>query len=458
MNRLLFYSLIFLIPFFFGGCLTVGPDYKQPEFPSIGNSEFETPADWWTTLGDPMLTELVGQALTNSPDIKSAMAAVRAARAQLGMVRSSLGPQVDASGSFTRMKTSDDVYGTGNYDLYDAGFDASWELDIFGGVRRANEAAKAYLQGQDASFSRVEVSLAAETAQAYVRLRGAQQLLFVATENSKLQQETFDLLQSRFDSGLVNGLSLRQAEANLGSTRAAVPQAATAVDQSLNALAVLTGNMPGTLHERLGEMKAIPVATMADVTGIPADLLRRRPDVRIAERALAEKTARIGIAKSEYFPKLTLDGSIGVDALSFSGLSRSGNDSNSFGPSVSWAIFHSGSIRNNIKVQTAVQEQALAAYEKSVLSAVQETRDALTAFHNEQLRLNALTDATDAARIAAELAGDRYQNGLEPFDIVLDSQRIQLQLEEQKVRSQSESTLSVIRLYKALGGGWKMME
>jgi NodT family efflux transporter outer membrane factor (OMF) lipoprotein len=446
--------LIFVIPFFFGGCLTVGPDYEPPESPVIGDAQFETPADWWASLGDPMLTELVAEALTNSPDAKSAVAAVRAARAQLGAVRSSLGPQVDARGSFSRSEPSESVPMSIDGDLYSAGFDAAWELDIFGGVRRANEAAKAYLQGQDALRADVDVSLAAETAQAYVQLRGAQQLLFVATKNLELQQETFDLLQSKFDSGLINELVLQQARANLESTRAAVPQSATAVERSLNALAVLTGNMPGSLHERLSDLRNIPVATLENVTGIPADLLRRRPDVRVAERKLAEQTARIGIAKSDYFPKLTLNGSIGVEALTFSGLGESGNDSSSFGPSVRWAIFRSGQIRNNIKAKTALQEQALAGYEKSVLSAVQETRDALTAFRNEQLRLDALTAATGAARIAVELSANRYENGLEPFDTVLDSQRVQLQLEEQQVRSQSESTLSLIRLYKALGGGW----
>lgn len=446
--------VIFLIPLFFGGCLTVGPDYKQPELPNIGTSEFETPADWWTTLGDPMLTELVSQALTNSPDAKSAVAAVRAARAQLGAVRSSLGPQIDARGSFTRSSPSDDVPMSIDGDLYSAGFDAAWELDIFGGVRRASEAAKAYLQGQDALRADIEVSLAAETASAYVQLREAQQRLRVAQENLKLQQETFDLMQSKFDSGLINELALRQSQANLESTRATVPVLQTAVERTLNALAVLVGEMPGTLDGRFSKHWKIPVATLDDVTGIPADLLRRRPDVRVAERKLAEQTARIGIAKSDYFPKLTLSGSIGVEALSFNALGDAGNDSSSFGPSVRWAIFRSGQIRNNVKAQTALQEQAMAMYEKSVLSAVQETRDALTAFRNERLRLDALIKAADAARTAAGLAADRYGSGLEPFDTVLDAQRVQLQLQDQLVQSRSESTLSVIRLYKALGGGW----
>ncbi len=440
--------VILLVPFLFGGCLTVGPDYEPPDVPRVGILESENPAEWWTTLGDPMLTELVGEALTNSPDIKSAVAAVRAARAQLGVARSSFGPQVDAQSRFTRSNP-------GNSDLYSAGFDAAWEFDIFGGVRRASEAAKAFLDGQDASRAHIEISLAAETAQAYVKLREAQQRLRVARETVNSQEQTVELLLSKFENGLISELYLQQARAIYESTRSTVPMFGTDVEKALNALAVLTGAMPGTLHERFSKVRNIPVAEMADVIGIPADLLRRRPDVRKAERNLAEQTARIGVAKSDYFPKLTLNGSIGVEALSFSGLSQLGNETYSFGPSVRWAIFHSGQIRNNVNAQTARQEQALADYEKSVLSAVGETRDALTAFRNEKLRLDALTAATAAARAAAELAENRYQNGLEDFGVVLDTQRTQLQLEDQKVQSQSESTLSLIRLYKALGGGWK---
>ncbi len=445
---------LLLVPLFLGGCLTVGPDYEPPETPQIGDAEFEMPTEWWGTLDDPILIELVDEALTNSPDMRSALAAVRAARAQLGIVRSSLGPRVDARASLTSSSPSESVPMAIDGDLYSAGFDAVWELDIFGGIRRAREAAAAFLEGQAASFAQVEVTLAAETAQAYVRLRESQQRLRVARENLDLQEETFELLTSQRDSGLVNELVLQQAKANLENTRATVPSIETAVENALNALAVLTGAMPGTLHERLGEAKPIPVATMEDVTGIPADLLRRRPDVQIAERNLAEQTARIGIAKSDYFPKLTLSGSIGVEALSFSGLSESGNENSSFGPSIGWAILRSGQIRNNVKAREAAKDQAFAAYEKSVLMAVQETRDALVAFRNETRRLDALSAAADAARAAVEVADDRYKSGLEPFDTVLDSQRVQLQLEDQQVQSRGESALSVIRLYKALGGGW----
>lgn len=450
--------LLLLIPFFFGGCLSVGPDYHKPELPVVGESEFVAPAEWWTSLNDPLLTELLGEALEHNYDLKSAVAAVRAARARLGIARAAFGPQLDASGALSHLKTSDEVYGTGTYDLYDAGFDAAWELDLFGGVRRSTEAARATFEAQDASRAQIEVSLAAETAQAYVQLREAQQRVQVAQKNLELQQETFDLLQSKFDSGLIDELALQQALYNLESTRASVPSLETGVETVLNALAVLTGVMPGSLHDRLSGVRSIPVVSLAEVTGIPADLLRRRPDVRQAERELAAQTARIGVAQSDFFPKLTLNGSIGVEALSSSGLSDSGNDMYSIGPGIRWAIFRSGSILNNMKAEEAGQEQALAAYEKIVLVAVQETRDALTAFRNEQLRLDALTAATHAARAAVELADNRYENGLESFDAVLESQRMLLSLEDQQVQSRSESTLSVIRLYKALGGGWQPME
>ena len=447
---------VILIPFLFGGCLSVGPDYKKPELPQLNGQPAELPAAWWTTLNDPDLTALVDEALQKNYDLKFAVASVRAARAQLGIARASLGPQLDASGNFSRTKSSAGVspISLGERDIYNAGFDAAWEIDLFGGSRRSVQAAVAALQAKEAGRADVQVSLAAETARSYVLLRTAQQRLQVAHSNLEMQLQTYDLLKSQFESGLIGELALQQARYNLESTRATVPSLETAVEQSLNALAVLTGVMPGSLHERLSAEKAIPVVSAQAVTGISADLLRRRPDVRKAERELASQTARIGVAKSDLYPKLTLNGSIGVESLSFNTLGNSGNEFYSFGPGVRWAIFHMGSIRNNINVQKAGQEQALAAYEKSVLMAVQETRDALTSFEKEQQRMTALDAAASAARTAAELAQERYKNGLTDFESVLDAQRAQLAFEDQLVQSQSAITQNLIQLYKALGGGW----
>jgi hydrophobe/amphiphile efflux-1 (HAE1) family protein/NodT family efflux transporter outer membrane factor (OMF) lipoprotein len=457
--------VILLIPFLFGGCLSVGPNYTAPDLPDTGiqqNTDLNTAAlgTWWTTLNDPQLTELIDEALLNNYDLKSAVAAVREARAQLGIEKAALGPQMDTTGDYTRNKNSIDSHPTSHNesDLYNAGFDASWEIDLFGGTRRSVEAAVADLEAQDANRADVQVSLAAETAQSYVQLRTYQQRLRVAHANLKTQQQTFDLLQSRFDSGLSNELALQQARYNLESTRATIPQLETGVEQSLNALAVLTGVMPGTLQKRLSAEKEIPVASVKEVTGIPADLLRRRPDVRRAERRLAAQTARIGAATADLYPKFTLTGSIGLESLHASSFGDSGTEFYSFGPGIRWPIFHSGSIRQNIKVQEARQEQYLSAYEKSVLTAVQETRNALTGFQNEQQRIQALDAAVTAARTAAELADERYKNGLSDFENVLESQRSLLTFEDQLVQSRSSITLNLIQLYKALGGGWTPME
>ena len=450
--------VILLIPFLFGGCLSVGPDYKKPELPTLGGQATEMPAAWWTTLNDPELTVLVDETLQNNHDLKSAVAAVRAARAQLGIARAAYGPQIDANGSYTRAKPSDAVSQAGVGSLYRGGFDASWEIDLFGGTRRSVEAATAAFKAQEAGQADVQISLAAETAQSYVQLRAGQQLLRVAHSNLEIQQETYDMLKSRFESGLIDGLAMQQARYNLESTRAAIPSLETGVEQSLNALAVLTGVMPGSLHERLRAEKEIPVVSAQAVTGIPADLLRRRPDVRRAERQLAAQTARIGVAKADLYPKFTLNGSIGLESLSASTFGDAGNDFYNAGPGVHWAIFRMGSIRNNIKVQEAAQEQALNAYEKTVLTAVQETRDALTGFQNEQLRMKSLEAAVEAARTAASLSADRYKNGLIDFSTMLDSQRSQLLFEAQLVQSQSAITQDLIQLYRALGGGWSPME
>jgi NodT family efflux transporter outer membrane factor (OMF) lipoprotein len=442
------------------GCLTVGPDYYAPKLPETGvrsTRELYTAGldRWWTTLKDPELTVLVEETLQNNLDLKSAVAAVRAARARLGIEKAALGPQLDASGNYTRNRSSDKVKRTGEYDLYHTGFDASWEIDLFGGTRRSVEAAVAGLEAQDANRDDVQVSLAAETAQSYVLLRAYQQRLRVALGNLELQRNTFNLLQSRFNSGLSDELALLQSRYNLESTRATIPQLKTGVEESLNALAILTGVMPGTLHERLNAEGKIPVADNRNVIGIPADLLRRRPDVRRAERELAAQTARIGAATADLYPKFTLIGSIGIESLHVDSFGDSGTEFYSFGPGIRWALFHSGSIRQNIKLQEARQEQYLSAYEKTILTAVQETRNALTGFRNEQQRIQALDAAVSAARTATERAEDQYKNGLSDFENVLDSQRSLLTYEDQLVQSQSSITRNLIRLYKALGGGWE---
>ncbi len=452
--------VILFIPFLFGGCLSVGPDYQTPEWQDAGfqQSEELQLREWWTTLNDPLLTELVNEALVHNHDLKSAVAAVRAARAQLGIERAVYGPSVDVAGSYMYGKTSDEVVGTGQNNLYNAGFDALWEIDLFGGTRRTVEAAIADLGSAEAGRVNVQVSLAAETARSYTELRTLQQRLRVANKNMETQKHTLDLLRSRFEAGLSDELAVQQARYNYEGTRAAIPLLEAGEEAALNALAVLTGKMPGTLHERLRVIQSIPSPSVQTVTGIPAEALRRRPDIRKAEFDLAAQTARIGAATSSLYPKFRLAGSIGIESLSASTFSSAGNNFYSIGPSVTWPLFHMGAIRNNIKVQEAVQEQFLAAYENTVLHAVEETRNTLASYAREQQRFQALENAVEAAGLASELAAGQYKNGLVRFDSVLDAQRAQLRLQDQLVSSQGNVIQNLISLYKALGGGWTPMQ
>jgi NodT family efflux transporter outer membrane factor (OMF) lipoprotein len=447
--------LILVLPALLGGCMSAGPDYAAPELPAVGEGRVETAPDWWTTLNDPELTLLVEEALQNNRDLKAAAAAVRAARARLGIARAAFGPHLDATGGFSRQKGGEDVYGTGETDLYRAGFDAAWEIDLFGGTRRAAEAALAAWQAEEAGRDSVHLALAAETAQSCIVLRTGRQRLRTARQNLDVQQKTYEMLRSLFESGLADELSFQQARYNLENTRASIPPLETAVEESLNALAVLTGVLPGSLHERLHAEREIPEIPSEAVTGIPADLLRRRPDVRKAERELAEQTARIGIAQADLYPKFTLNGSLGVEALSASALGASGNEFYSIGPGIRWALFHSGSVRNTVRARKAISEQTLAAYEQTVLTAVQEARNALTGFRNEKQRAAALSASTDAARIAVELAESRYRSGLSDFASVLETQRALFTFEDRLAESRGAVALQYVRLCKALGGGWR---
>jgi NodT family efflux transporter outer membrane factor (OMF) lipoprotein len=339
-------------------------------------------------------------------------------------------------------------------DYYRAGIDAAWEVDIFGGTRRGVEAAQADLDATRENLKDVWVSLAGAVAQHYIALRTYQARLRVAESNLEAQVETYELLESLFRSGLRDGLAVQQARYIMENTRASIPLLRTGIEASMNSLAVLTGSMPGDLHERLSETKPIPVPSLTVVTGIPANVLRQRPDIRMAERELAAQTARVGEAEAELYPKFFLTGSIGLESLKSSTLFDSGSEAWGIGPSISWPIFHAGAIRKNIQVQTELQEQYLAYYENTVLMAVKEVREALVAYAEEQRRRDALLNAVDAASSALEVARDKYKNGLSDFNNVLDAQRSLLAYEEQLAMSEGTISTNLVRLYKALGGGW----
>ncbi len=451
------------------GC-AVGPDYTPPEL-ATPVAELPQPLDaattltleetaaWWNAFEDPLLTRLVHQSLSSNRTLRAAAAAVRESRARLTIARAPLFPQVDAGGNITRWRNSDNgTTGPGHGDSYRAGFDAAWEVDLFGRNRRASEAATATLEADYANLENTWVTLAAETALTYVQLQTTRRQLDVAATNLLVQTQTLDLISSRNASGISNGLATEQARYILEQTRATIPRLLADEESLLNSLAVLTGAMPGELPDDLTAVRPIPEIPPRLLVGIPSDLLRRRPDIRRAERLLAAQTARIGQATADLYPSLTLFGSVGLESLNSGDFFNWSSRFWSILPQVSWPIFHGGSIRANINVQTALQEQALAYYEQTVLDAVAELRTALAAYGREYARRDALLSGQESAQQALNLAQDQFLHGLSDFNSVLDAQRALLTFGETIAASDGLITQNLIRVYKALGGGWQPFE
>jgi NodT family efflux transporter outer membrane factor (OMF) lipoprotein len=461
-------------------CLAVGPDYIRPDATvnKDWNKKLKNDSDkketdtnnlaaWWNALGDKRLSSLIERAEKGNLDLQKAQAKIREARARRRVAKAGFFPTLNATGSANRSRSSENLgsnasigsnvdIGSGTTsDLYAAGFDASWELDIFGGVRRSVEAAQANLEASREDLRNVLVSLLAEVATNYVDVRTYQARLVVAEANLKSQEETYQLTIWQSQAGLSDELAIQQARYNLENTRSGIPALRTGLEEAMNRIAVLLGEQPGKVHDELAKRENIPVTSLNIAVGVPADVLRRRPDIRKAERNLASQTATVGVAVADLYPKFTLSGTIGLEALSTGNLFSSGSRTYGFGPSITIPLFAGGSIRQNIEVQSALQEQYLIAYETTVLNALEEVENALTAYAEEQHRKQTLTDAAAAAKLAAELAKNKYQSGLIAFSDVLDAQRSLLSFEDELAKSEGTVTTNLISLYKALGGGWK---
>jgi multidrug efflux system outer membrane protein len=449
------------------GC-SVGPNYHRPNaalpaaWTEAGAGATNTGAQlatWWKTLNDPTLDSLIERAVRTNYDLEIAAARVRAARALRGAAIADFFPTVGASGSLTTARRSANALTTPvtllDTDTYQAGFDASWELDVFGGRRRALQAATADLQTIEEDRRNVLVSLLAEVARNYVELRGTQRRLVIARENLTAQQEVLSITQLRSDKGLASELDVAQAKALLASTKSQLPSLETAVKQSVHRLSVLLGQPPGALGAELAGDAPIPAAPPEVPAGLPADLLRRRPDVRSSERQLAAATARIGVAAAEFLPKFSLTGAGGFQSLDAGNLISPASKFWSAGPSVRWRLLEYPRLKAQLKAQTAVQEQALAQFNQTVLLALEEVENALVACGKEKERYQSLSDSVEASRRALELANELYAKGLGEFLNVLDAERSLYQAQDALAQSQRTMTQNVIALYKALGGGWE---
>lgn len=454
-----------------GGC-TVGPDHTRPEDPApeapwpeameegLSTQQADL-REWWRGFGDAGLDGLVDRALAGNLDLREAVARVREARALRGIAGADQWPTVNVGASGTYERFSENTFGGfgdpgEKGEFYEAGFDATWELDVFGRVRRAVEAAEAEVGSAIESAWDVRVILISEVARNYVDFRSFQARLAIALENVRIQQETLDVSQSRLDAGVSGELEVAQSRSQLERTRAAIPVLEIQMKEAAYRLDVLLGQRPGTLMPELAAAAPVPAVPEAAPVGLPADLLRRRPDIRRAERDLAAATARIGVATADLYPRFRLNGSFGVESTHFGDLFESASRAWSVGPfEVVWPIFDAGRIRNNIRVQEARQEQALAAYERTVLEAHEEVARALVGYARLRDRRDSLRRAVEANRLAVDLANELWARGLTDFLNVLQTQGDLFVLEDQLAASEAAVTTNLIALYKALGGGWE---
>jgi multidrug efflux system outer membrane protein len=449
------------------GC-AVGPNYVKPDTPVAPQyqgaadpafSTQEVQAKFWTQFGDATLDQLVDEALLANHDLRIALGNLVEARAERRAAKLDLLPVVTASGGYTaeRLSAAESLFNQPiNARYYDAGFDAFWELDFFGRIRRNVEAQSAQVEGAQASLRDAQVSVTAEVARTYFELRGEQTQLAVARRNVDNQRETLQLTKARLDAGRATELDTSRAQSQLSTTLATIGPLEASVARSIHRLAVLTGREPNALNELLQPPRELPDLPQIAAVGDPAGLLRRRPDVRVAERQLAASTALVGVAMGDLFPKVTFTGSFSYSANAGSPLGGDATRGYVIGPSISWAAFDLGRVKAHVESSRARSDVALATYEQTVLRALEETEDALVTHARTRDSLRDATDAAVASRTAARIARTRYEGGLVDFLDVLDAERTQLTAEDQLAQSRTEAATSLIAVYKALGGGWEM--
>lgn len=456
------------------GCASVGPNYEEPKIPtpdawsqSISKQTGEQSTDlteWWKGLNDPTLNKLIERARSENPNLRLAAERVQESLARRGIARSQFFPNVEASGAYSRARFSDNSFsefpdavqqGIPNetFDYYSGGFDVGWEMDVFGGVRRAVEASEAGMDVSGETYRDVLVTLFAEVARNYVEYRSLQERIRLAYENVEAQERSVQIAKSRLESGLRPETDVTQAKTNLESSRSFIPILKTQLSFIQNTLAVLVGGYSESIEDELKQTAAIPAPPSSIEVGLPTDLLRSRPDVRAAERRLATQTALIGVAAADLYPRFRLFGSFNLESVDSSDFFDSDSRAYAFGPSVRWNIFSAGRIRNTIAVQESRTEQALATYENTVLVAVAEVESSMAALKNETDRNVMLNKAVTSSVKTVDLLKANYENGLINFQPLLDAQRVKFTIEDSAAASKGLITQDYIRLYKALGGG-----
>jgi multidrug efflux system outer membrane protein len=455
------------------GC-TVGPDYETPEIEvpdAWENAAAEDIADsshvlkdWWSAFNDTLLNQLMEDADDGNLDLAAAVGRIHEARAYRQIAGGDYWPQIGLDGQFVRSQFSE--FGTGGGAVavgvqnpsnnWEFGLGASWELDVFGRVRRNVEATNAQVESSIEDYRDVLVTLYADIATAFINIRSFQARIEFARDNVNSQRETMDIVIAREDAGLVPLLDVTRAQSNLANTEAKIPQLETALEAELNLLALLMGEGPGAYDEYMVAPAELKTPDYSILAQLPAETLRRRPDVRRRERDLASQTARIGVATADLYPSFSLTGMISLEANQFANLGKSGSEAFSLVPGVRWNLFSAGKIRGQIKVEEARTEQLLAAYEQTVLNALGEVENALVAVKQEEIRLAALKVAVDASQQSVELVHTQYIEGLTNFQNYLDAQRDLFNQQDEMATSMGQVYTNLSNLNRALGGGWSL--
>ncbi|WP_341915301.1 efflux transporter outer membrane subunit [Polaromonas sp. YR568] len=441
------------------GCASLAPQsgaLPPTPVPAAWSGSTTTPAtatslaQWWQRFNDPLLAQLVTQALQANTTVRSAQAALQQARALRDVSAARLAPTVNAAGSAQRSKSGGNEAGN----LFKAGFDASWEPDVFDARRSALNATEADAQAAQASLADTQVSIAAEVAVTYIELRGLQARLAIARNNLASQSETQQITDWRVQAGLASSLDLEQARAASAQTSAQIPTLETNAAQAQYSLAVLTGQAPGALQTLLTAAGPVPQAPGALALSLPADTLRQRPDLRAAEQRISAALARVAQAEAARYPGFQISGSLGLNALTLGSLTSGGTLASALLASISVPLLDGGAARAQVRAQEAALEQNRVAYEATVLTALQDVEDALVALQGDRERLARLQIAADAAGNAELLARQRYASGLIDFRTVLETQRTLLSTQDSVESTRAGLSADHVRLYKALGGGW----
>jgi len=462
--RLITRSILFL---FLTGC-AVGPNYQSPPVAlpeSYGEPHSDDGIDevalkrWWTTFEDPLLDVLVHEALSQNYDLKIAIEKVNEVRALYQIEAAELYPKIDMTVDERRTRISQSLFdapfmGPPYQNFYKVGFDASWEVDIFGKRRREKEAAYYEYEAEVNSARDVYITLLSELASTYIEIRGFQHRMTLSKKDIYIQKELLALAESRFSAGLDSEVEPQQVRFNLEESEAILPELETNYRRAIHRMAVLLGKSPESLHSDFDEQRAIPVSIAAIPIGLPSDLLRRRPDIRQAERTLAAATANIGSAIADLFPRFSLLGSFGFESNRTNNWFKSRSRTWSVGPNMQWPIIYFGRIRANIQVQNAKQQQALFDYEQTILTSLEDVENALVSYYKEDERVDRFEKQVSSATRTYELTRDRYISGLVDFSALLDADRARVSAENNLVDSTQALSTNLVALYKSLGGEW----